>query len=163
MSISVAPSCTANAVSAVLTSIKVCEEGKPPLTQAICVASTSKESATILAKLGYTQIVANAGSSGCASAKLFTFSTRRSTLSCESVTVSVVSSTAAKSWRNVSGVLYSAFRSSKSFVTAACTCSSLIGASNLAKACSYLFNSWCGSSWWQPQWQCSLILFGLFG
>ena len=67
ISISSAPSAIANAVSATFTSINVCEEGKPPDTQAILTLSTSSVFLTMAAKLGYTQIAATFFRSGYSS------------------------------------------------------------------------------------------------
>ena len=50
ISISVAPSLTANAVSAIFTSMSACELGKLPDTQAISTPSTSNVCETVLAK-----------------------------------------------------------------------------------------------------------------
>ena len=52
MSISVAPSLMARAVSTVFTSMRLCDEGNEPLTQAISTPSTSSVSATVRAKRG---------------------------------------------------------------------------------------------------------------
>ena len=72
ISISSAPSPRAKAVSATFTSVKVCEVGKPPDTAAIFTEDTSRLARTVPAKLGYTQIAATLGISGCSSSKSFT-------------------------------------------------------------------------------------------
>ena len=64
MSISVAPSLMASAVSATFTSGNVCDDGKLPDTQAISTPSTSSAWLTVSAKHGYTQMVATWGRSG---------------------------------------------------------------------------------------------------
>ena len=92
MSISVAPSFTASAVSATFTSMRACDDGKLPDTQATSTPSTSRVSLTTFAKQGYTQIVATCGRSPNASSNSFTFSVKASTLSSESVVFRVVSS-----------------------------------------------------------------------
>ena len=53
-SISSAPSAIARDVSATLTSTKVCDDGKPPATEAIFTLAV-KDSFTVCTKFGYTQ------------------------------------------------------------------------------------------------------------
>ena len=64
MSISVAPSLIASAVSATFTSMSAWDDGKLPETHAISTPSTSSDSLTTLAKQGYTHIVATWGRAG---------------------------------------------------------------------------------------------------
>ena len=158
MSISSAPSARAKAVSTVFTSRKVCEAGNPPLTQATLTLSAWRFWLTVPAKLGYTQMVASGGRSGCWSLQRFTLSVKLNTLSCESVTVSVVSSMVERRVWSTSGVLYfSRFWAMISFAVWL-TFSSLSRISYLEKACWYWLSSsqWSSwphwQSWWCPSW-----------
>ena len=141
MSISSAPSARARAVSTVFTSRKVCEAGKPPLTQATLTLSAWRFWLTVAAKLGYTQMVAKGGRSGCWSLQRLTLSVKLNTLSCESVTVRVVSSTVERRVRSTSGVLYFSRFWAMISRTVLLTFSSLKRSSYLEKACSYWFSS----------------------
>ena len=83
-------------------------------------------------------MVARGGRSGCSSANLFTFSVNLSTLSCESVSLSVVSSTVAKSCLSTSGLSYFARFSATRACTSLLTCSSSRLRLYLLNASSYL-------------------------
>ena len=124
ISISSAPSPRAKAVSATFTSVKVCEVGKPPDTAAIFTEDTSRLARTVPAKLGYTQIAATLGISGCSSSKSFT---RLVNLVIESVLSSVcneVRSIQLNKNLYTSGVLFVAKLSHTIFSTADATCAS---------------------------------------
>ena len=124
ISISSAPSPRAKAVSATFTSVKVCEVGKPPDTAAIFTEDTSRLARTVPAKLGYTQIAATLGISGCSSSKSFT---RLVNLVIESVLSSVcneVRSIQLNKNLYTSGVLFVTKLSRTIFSTAAATCAS---------------------------------------
>ena len=74
-SISSAPCMTAMAVSAILTSVNVCEEGKPPATDAILTSCAVSACLTVSTNRGQTQIAATFGTSGRVPSKSFTVST----------------------------------------------------------------------------------------
>ena len=129
------------AVSATFTSVNVCDEGKPPDTQAMFTWSASKVSLTTSAILGYTQIAATLSRSGYLSTNSFTFPVNFITLSSESVHFKVVRS---MQWnRNffTSGVLFSATCFSMSRAVFAFTSSSRKRMLYLASASSYLLCS----------------------
>ena len=124
MSTSLAPSLTAKAVSAVLISTKVCDEGKLPATTAVSTPLTSSAPLTTTAKLGQVQMAATLGSSGYSSSKALTRSTIFVMLSTVSVELSLVRSIALKQVLQTSTLLFSSKCFAKMSATAAVTAAS---------------------------------------
>ena len=126
MSICVAPSLMASAVSMVFTSRRACDEGKLPVTFVMSTPSTSRLSAMSFVKQGYAQTAATCGRSGYSLSNLFTFSTIASTFSSVSAVLRVVSSTLPSKNFFTSRLSFSDTFSAIIFVTAAFTSSSVM-------------------------------------